>query len=613
MKAMVLGLGLAAVVAAVIGLSLALSPSGASVQAQGQSGPAAPANVQAANGDTPGQAVVRWNAVADAAYYRIGWVNMETFRAVPAEGEREWLDVFAFHDVVNRGQTVQTLPDLEPGVQYAFIAASVGHRFGNAAGWSNWTYLTTATAEVTSCPTDAGTTPDAPGGSGAPTPTPQPGVTPAATATPTATPAPTPTPFPTPTPAATPKPTPAGTGARDRDYDADQDGLIEVSNLAQLAAIRADLNGDGVSPAPAYAAAFPDAMPGMGCPEAGCAGYELVADLDFDTNGNGEADAGDAYWNDGAGWQPIGGDHLNTFNTTFDGNGYTIANLYINRSGVDIMGLFGVANPDSDIRNIGVTSVNVSGNYYVGGLAGVNYGTIDNAHTVGAVSGARHNVGGLVGRNGGSIANTYAAAEVFAGGDEAGGLVGSNGGAISASYATGGVNAPNSYYGVGGLVGENGGAIAGSYATGNVNGRSYATGGLAGENQGSITASYSTGNVSGNSKVGGLVGWNNTGAKIKESYAIGRVTGTGSHVGGFIGDVVSHEYGAVADSYWDIETSGHTHGNSGSIGKTTDELQAPTENTGIYANWNPDYWDFGNSRQYPALKYQGMDVAAQRR
>ena len=111
MKAMVLGLGLAAVLAAVIGLSLGVSPN----EAQAQSGPAAPANVWAANGDTPGQAVVRWNAVADAAYYRIGWVNMETFRAVPAEGGREWLDVFAFHDVVNRGQTDQTIPDLAPG------------------------------------------------------------------------------------------------------------------------------------------------------------------------------------------------------------------------------------------------------------------------------------------------------------------------------------------------------------------------------------------------------------------------------------------------------------------------------------------------------------------
>ena len=169
------------------------------MQAQGAS-PAAPANVRSANGSAVGQAVVRWDAVADAAYYRIGWVNMETFRAVEAESGREWLDVFAFQDVVNRSQTSQTLSDLEPGVQYAFIMASVGQRFGNAAGaWSEWTYLTTA-ADTTSCPADTGADPGAPGST---------------------------TPSPTPTPAPTPRPTPTGTG----DYDADKDGLIEVSNL----------------------------------------------------------------------------------------------------------------------------------------------------------------------------------------------------------------------------------------------------------------------------------------------------------------------------------------------------------------------------------------------
>ena len=52
MKAMVLGLGLVAVLAAVVGLSLTLSPNGA------QASPPAAANVRAANGDTPGQAVV---------------------------------------------------------------------------------------------------------------------------------------------------------------------------------------------------------------------------------------------------------------------------------------------------------------------------------------------------------------------------------------------------------------------------------------------------------------------------------------------------------------------------------------------------------------------------
>ena len=92
-------------------------------------------------------------------------------------------------------------------------------------------------------------------------------------------------------------------------YDTDGDGLIEVSNLAQLDAIRYDPLGTG-SPSPdnraAYYGAFPGAVAGMGCPNGDCYGYELVADLDFDTNGSGQADAGDAYWNDGAGWEPIG-------------------------------------------------------------------------------------------------------------------------------------------------------------------------------------------------------------------------------------------------------------------------------------------------------------------
>ena len=47
------------------------------------------------------------------------------------------------------------------------------------------------------------------------------------------------------------------------DYDADDDGLIEVANLAQLNAIRWDLDGDGVASDAGYATAFPDAPADM--------------------------------------------------------------------------------------------------------------------------------------------------------------------------------------------------------------------------------------------------------------------------------------------------------------------------------------------------------------
>ena len=54
------------------------------------------------------------------------------------------------------------------------------------------------------------------------------------------------------------------------DYDVDNDWLIEVSNLAQLNAIRWDLNGDGIvdegGDAAGYSRAFPNSIEGMGCP-----------------------------------------------------------------------------------------------------------------------------------------------------------------------------------------------------------------------------------------------------------------------------------------------------------------------------------------------------------
>ena len=60
------------------------------------------------------------------------------------------------------------------------------------------------------------------------------------------------------------------------DYDLDGDGLIEITTLAQLHALRWDLDGDGSSTEAGYAAAYPGAAAGMGCPADGCEGYELT-------------------------------------------------------------------------------------------------------------------------------------------------------------------------------------------------------------------------------------------------------------------------------------------------------------------------------------------------
>ena len=378
--------------------------------------------------------------------------------------------------------------------------------------------------------------------------------------------------------------------AGNTDYDVDDDGLIEVSNLAQLNAIRWDLDGDGSASDTGYASAFPNAAAGMGCPSSGCLGYELTADLDFDTNGSGEADAGDAYWNGGKGWTPIKepGDF---FNAIFDGNGHTISNLYIRMTG-GYPGLFATILSGGSVRNLGLVSVDIYGDvsHPIGGLATYNWGEIRNSYVTGAVSGLR-GAGGLIGDAGRTsvVVDSYAAVTITNRGNaSAGGLVAHN---------------------------DSGGIIKGSYATGIVTGQGHWFGGLAGKNAGTITASYANANVTGSGdQVGGLVG-NNTGT-ISSSYASGSVYGDSAGVGGLVG----YSSGTVTASYWDTQTSRQSLSAAG-IGKTTAELQSPTGYTGIYANWNVDLdgdgnaddpWDFGKSCQYPVLKYGGLNPDDQR-
>ena len=120
------------------------------------------------------------------------------------------------------------------------------------------------------------------------------------------------------------------------------------------------LNGDGSASDAGYAAAFPVAASGMGCPSADCIGYELVADLDFDSDDSGEAGAGDgdAYWNGGAGWTPIGRGDGNGFSVVFEGNDRSIGNLYVKTTDADA-GLFSVVAEGGTVRNVRLEPVDV--------------------------------------------------------------------------------------------------------------------------------------------------------------------------------------------------------------------------------------------------------------
>jgi uncharacterized repeat protein (TIGR02543 family) len=236
--------------------------------------------------------------------------------------------------------------------------------------------------------------------------------------------------------------------------------------------------------------------------------YLLTNDLDSTTAGYEELASETA--NEGKGWEPIG-TFDNPFTWTFDGQGYEIRDLFINRPDENDVGLFGYVGWGGVIKNLGVVNVTVTGQWSVGGLVGRNsdYGTVSNSYSTGSVSGDNY-VGGLVG------GNYY-------------------GGNVTHSYSTGSVTGNLR---VGGLVGGNYGIVSNSYSTGNVSGDDY-VGGLVGYSYASVSNSYSTGNVTGNEDVGGLVGYNQ---------------------------------GSVSNSFWDTKTSGQATSDGGT-GKNTTEMQ----------------------------------------
>jgi hypothetical protein len=172
-------------------------------------------------------------------------------------------------------------------------------------------------------------------------------------------------------------------------------------------------------------------------------------------------------------WKPI-----EKFSGVFDGNGCTISGIYINEWQANNQGLFGESFNGGVLKNVSIEASYIRGSSNVGGLVGLNSGSIINSYYAGAVAGSS-NVGGLAGK-----------AEC----PQCGGCGPASCSEISNSYSTGAVTGTRS---VGGLVGLSGGGEDG--------------------NSGIISNSYSIGKVVGKTNVGGLVGENSE-SKILNSY-----------------------------------------------------------------------------------------------
>jgi hypothetical protein len=274
----------------------------------------------------------------------------------------------------------------------------------------------------------------------------------------------------------------------------------------------------------------------------------LANDLDSTTAGYDQLASPTA--NEGKGWQPIG-TRAASFYGSFDGQGHEIRDLFIDRPTEIDVGLFGAVYnlTTTAISNLGVANARITGQEYVGVLAGISYGSLNSCYSSGNVTGEEY----------------------------VGVLMGGNAGTVSASYSAGSAVADTL---VGGLLGGNTGTVTDSYSLASAIGDSR-VGGLIGGNGGTASNCYTTGTVGGNDDVGGLVG--------------------------------ADFDGTVTNSFWDTQTSGRATSASGTGKMTAEMqniatfsgagwniigVASPTTRSTSYT------WNIVNGSTYPFLSSQ---------
>ena len=286
-----------------------------------------------------------------------------------------------------------------------------------------------------------------------------------------------------------------------------------------------------------------------------------------------------------------------TLSGAVQGLGNTISNLSISGhpARVTNIGLFADIGQSGIVSNLVLTALSFNASsshtgFNVGGLAGLNQGTLEYDRTAGSVAVGANQAGGLVGDNQGTIVSSSSSVDVGTKSGWAGGVAGVNHGTILLSSASGSVRGIIA----GGLLAVDYGlhGVSQCFSTGRVSGNTGAyLGGLVGESDGGeIENSYATGSVSGHQKsdIGGFLGLNAV-EEVSSSYSTGHVSGPMgySFVGGFVG---TDDADLTTNSYWDTTTSGTDDGvnggnETGLTGLTTVQLQA-----GLPSGFDPTVW-----------------------
>ena len=260
--------------------------------------------------------------------------------------------------------------------------------------------------------------------------------------------------------------------------------------------------------------------------------------------------------NPSQGWQPVGNTSA-AFKGILDGNGKSISGLWINRSNIDYVGLFGYTS-NATIKNLVIKGKAIKGNDNVGIVSGYGEKTsIKDCSVEGSITGNSY-IGGIAGRINRSELSSLSIKIDIAGKDYSGGVIGlaEGHGCINSCNVVGDIIQGSNY--VGGVCGSNMGkentisacyckaTISGNDFVGGICGEIYCTESSSGDGNKTSDTRYCgfVGNITGKSNVGGIVGRyksNNYGGnysseiKCEWCYAVCNIDALGDNVGGITG------------------------------------------------------------------------------
>ena len=303
-------------------------------------------------------------------------------------------------------------------------------------------------------------------------------------------------------------------------------------------------------------------------------------------------------------WEPLwDAEEYVAFTGSYDGNGFTIANLTVDKDSWDV-GLFGMSE-NVTFKGIVLKDVDVKGRGNVGALSGyMGDCTVKECYVLGGIiEGNNYNVGGMAGNVVYDSVVEDCGVDVTVGGvNEVGGMFGQFRGNMKRCWSKGSVSGEHTL--IGGLIGNyfatadklleecfSEADVVGEWGVGGMFGGLYSFG--------VIKNCYSRGDVEltggqWSDYIGGFAGDTDSGRYGEDAfdwvihcYSTATIDDQGaSNVGGLLGSVVPTAMGDVVNSYYDSTLSGQSDSTRGTP-RTTAAMTHPTSGN-TYVGWDFD-------------------------